>query len=345
MGENMLQRKPNNSFAVWGLTLVLALAFAPSSVGAQSLDEVYKQALKEGGTLNFYGTLAQINAARILPVFEKRFPGIKINHVDATADKLAARAITEARGGRVLADIFQMSLENVLQLAEQKLLIDKLPPEAAAYPANLKGPFWLAADLIIITGAWNTTLVKPGDTPKQFDDFADAKWKGKLIAEPRDVEIFMGLARHKYKSDEKAVEILKKIAANNVEFHKGHSELAEFLVAGQAAACFTCYAHHYPPRIKKGAPLGYMLTEGVATINATALAKDAPHPNTAWLFSRWSASEEGMKVYAEGGRNPPHPKVEPLEKIRPERIYPIGTEEIKEWRKYEKTWKEIFKLR
>ena len=94
----MLQRKPNNSFAVWGLTLVLALAFAPSSVGTQSLDEVYKQALKEGGTLNFYGTLAQINAARILPVFEKRFPGIKINHVDATADKLAARAITEARG-------------------------------------------------------------------------------------------------------------------------------------------------------------------------------------------------------------------------------------------------------
>jgi iron(III) transport system substrate-binding protein len=335
----------NNSCAVWGLMLGLALALAPAAARGQSLDEVYKAALKEGGTLNFYGTLAQINAARILPVFEKRFPGIKINHVDATADKLAARAITEARGGRVIADIFQMSLENILQLSEQKLVVDKLPPEASAYPANLKGPFWLAADLIIITAAWNTSLVKKGEEPKQFDDFADGKWKGRLTAEPRDVELFMALARHKYKNDEKAIELLKKIAANNVEFHKGHSELAEFLVAGQAAACITCYAHHYPPRIKKGAPLGYMLTEGVATINATALAKDAPHPNTAWLFSRWSASEEGMKVYAEGGRNPPHPKVEPTEKIRPERIYPIGTEEIKDWRRYEKTWKEIFKLR
>jgi iron(III) transport system substrate-binding protein len=341
----MLRVKLNSVFASWGLILGLTLAVAPARVNAQSLDELHKQALKEGGTLNFYGTLAQINAARILPVFEKRFPGIKVNHVDATADKLAARAITEARGGRVIADIFQMSLENILQLAEQKLILDKLPPEAAAYPASLKGPFWLAADLIIITGAWNTNLVKPGDEPKQFEDFADPKWKGKLIGEPRDVEIFMGLARHKYKSEEKAIEVLKKIAANNVEFHKGHSELAEFLVAGQAAACFTCYAHHYPPRIKKGAPLGYMLTEGVATINATALAKDAPHPNTAWLFSRWSASEEGMKVYAEGGRNPPHPKVEPAEKVRPERIYPIGTDEIKDWRKYEKIWKEIFKLR
>jgi iron(III) transport system substrate-binding protein len=333
---------------VLGVTqsIVAALLFvATPPVYSQSIDEVYKQALKEGGTLNFYGTLAQINAAKIFPVFEKRFPGIKVNHVDATADKLAARAITEARGGRVIADIFQMSLENILQVYEQKLVLEKLPPEAEAYPANLKGAFWLAADLVIITTAWNTNLIKKGDEPKQFDDFADPKWKGKIIAEPRDVEILIGLARHKFKSDEKAVELLKKVAANNVEFHKGHSELAEFLVAGQAAACFSCYAHHYPPRIKKGAPLGYMLSEGVATINATALAKDAPHPNTAWLFSRWSASEEGMKVYAQGGRNPPHPKVEPLEKIRPEKIYPIGTDEHKEWKKYDKLWKEIFKLR
>src|SRR5919109_5606473 len=119
-----------------------------TSAAAQSLDEVYKQALKEGGTLNFYGTLAQINAEKILPVFEKRFPGIKVNHVDATADKLAARAITEARGGRVIADIFQMSLENVLQLVEQKLVLEKLPPEAADYPANLKGTSWIASNII-----------------------------------------------------------------------------------------------------------------------------------------------------------------------------------------------------
>lgn len=325
--------------------LLLAMFVLVGGARAETLDEVYKKALKEGGTLNFYGTLAQINAAKILPVFEKRFPGIKVNHVDATADKLAARAITEARGGRVIADIFQMSLENILQVYEQKLVVEKLPPEAEAYPANLKGSFWLAADLVIITTAWNTNLVKKGDEPKQFDDFADPKWKGKIIAEPRDLEVLLGLARHKFKNDEKAIDLLKKIAANNVEFHKGHSELAEFLVAGQASACFTCYAHHYPPRIQKGAPLAYMLSEGIATINATALAKDAPHPNTAWLFSRWSASEEGMKVYAQGGRNPPHPKVDPVEKIRPEKIYPIGTNEIKDWKRYEKIWKEIFKLR
>jgi iron(III) transport system substrate-binding protein len=329
------------------LLILALLGAAPASFAAQkeTLDELYKKALAEGGTVNFYGTLAQINAEKILPVFEKRFPGIKVNHVDATADKLAARAIAEARGGKVIADVFQMALENILQVVDQKLVVDQLPPEAADYPANLKGKNWLAADLVIIIGAWNTNLVKKEDEPKQFDDFADPKWKGKLIGEPRDIELLIGLARHKYKSDEKALDFLRKLAANDIEFHKGHSELAEFLVAGQAAACVTCYAHHYPPRIKKGAPLGYMQGEGIATITADALAKNAPHPNSAWLFYRWSASEEGQKAYAAGGRLPPHPKVEPVEKIRPAKIYPIGTAEISQWPKYEKMWKDIFKLR
>jgi len=341
----MLRVEPRVCVGVTGLVLSCLFLIFSSPAAGQSLDEVHKLALKEEGTLNFYGTLAQINAARILPVFEKRFPGIKVNHIDATADKLAARAITEARGGRTIGDIFQGALENLLQVQQQGLLLDKLPPEAAEYPDSLKGSSWVGTDLIFLITAWNTSLVKKDDTPKSFDELADPKWKGKLIAEPRDVEVFIGLARRKFKSDEKAIAFLRKIAANDVEFHKGHSELAEFLVSGQGAVCFTCYSHHFPPRIKKGAPVGYLLSEGIGTVSGTAVFKNAPHPNTAWLFARWAMSQEGQKVYAQGGRTPTHPKVEPVEKIRPENIYAIGADEIKEWPKYEKVWKEIFKLR
>ena len=86
-------------------TVVAVILLLPPNLQAQSLDELHKSALKEGGTLNFYATLAQINAEKILPVFEKRFPGIKVNHIDATSDKLLARAVSEARGGKTLGDV------------------------------------------------------------------------------------------------------------------------------------------------------------------------------------------------------------------------------------------------
>ncbi len=79
-----------------------------------------------------------------------------------------------------------------------------------------------------------------------------------------------------------------------------------------------------------------MLSEGVASINATAIFKDAPHPNTALLFARWVASHDGQKVMAQGGRTPAHPKVEPVDKTRTEKTYPITSTDLKEFPKYEK---------
>jgi iron(III) transport system substrate-binding protein len=327
------------------LAAAFFVAALPGLCSAQSLDEIHKAALKEGGTLNFYGTLAQINAATILPAFEKRFPGIKINHVDATSDKLVARAVSEARGGKVLGDVFQVPLENVVQLHDQGLLLDTKLPESAEYPDGLKGPFWTASDLQYFVAAWNTNLVKKEEEPKSYDEFTDPRWKGRLIAEPRDLEMLLAFAKYKFKSDEKAVDYWKKVAANNVEFHKGHSQLAELLVAGQAAVCLTCYSHHYPSRMKKGAPLNYMLSEGVASINGTAIFKNAPHPQTALLFARWVASVEGQKVMAQGGRNPAHPKVDPVDKTKTQKTYFITASDLKEFPKYEKLWKEIFRLR
>jgi iron(III) transport system substrate-binding protein len=312
---------------------------------AQTLDAVYQKALAEGGTLNFYGTLAPNQASKILPIFEKRFPGIKVNQVDATSDALAARAITEARAGKTIADVFQASLETASRIHEQRLFLEKLPPEADAYPSNLKGSYWLAGEFDLIIAGWNTNLVKKQEEPQQFEDFAEPHWQGRLVAEPRDAELLIGLANHKYKSEEKAIALLKRIAANGVEFHKGHSQLAELLAGGQAVACLTCYSHHFPVRIKKGAPLGYLLSEGVGAVTATAVFKNGPHPNTAWLFYRWVSSEEGQKVFSAAGRTPAHPKVEPLEKTKPEKIYPITDADYRQYSKYEKAWKEIFKIR
>src|SRR4026209_2976956 len=190
---------------------VIIILFGARPTHAQTLDEVYKRALTEGGTLNFYATLAQVNAASNLPAFENRFPGIKVNHIDATSDQLAARIIAESRGGKIIADIFETLLDGMRRVQSQGLFLEKLYPEAAAFPAELKGTTWVATELMYIVPAWNTSKIKKEEEPKQFEDFAEPRWKNILIAEPRDFQLLLGLAKHKYKSDEKAVALLKRI--------------------------------------------------------------------------------------------------------------------------------------
>lgn len=332
-------------FSIFAPGLYAATAASAPGKG-ESIDELYDKAKKEGGQLSLYIAFSAQSEEIILPAFKKRFPAIQVNHLDATSDKLVARAVAEARGGRVIGDVFGGTPLYLAQMGEQKLLTPLALPEAAAYPANLKGNEWVATDTQFFIAAWNTNLIKKGEEPRQFEDFADAKWKSKLIAEPRDFQLLMGLAKRKYKSDEKAVELLKKIAANGVEFHKGHSQLVEFLVAGQAPACLTCYSHHFPPRMKKGAPISPMLTEGVGEVGGSvAILRGAPHPNAALLWARWAISEDGQRIYAQAGETPAHPSVEPMEKTRPATIYMLPADEVKEFPKYEKLWKEIFQLR
>ncbi|MET0690919.1 MAG: extracellular solute-binding protein [Candidatus Binatia bacterium] len=327
------------------VVLCAAVFFLALSGHAQSIDDTYKQALKEGGTLNVYGTLTPDTAVKVLPVFEKRFPGIKTVNTGASSDKIVARAISEARGGRTIGDVFHMNLENVMQVHEQGLVLEKLPPEADAYASHLKGSYWLATRFNTLVVAWNTQLVSKADEPKSFEEFAESKWKGKLLAEPRDAEVLIAIAEQKYKSTDKAIALFKRIAANGVEFHSGHPQLVELLMAGQGSVCLTCYTHHLLPRMQKGAQLNYLRSLGVGLISATAVFKNAPHPNTAWLFHRWAASDEGQKAFGIEGRVPANPKVEPAERVDLTTVYGLGEKDYREFAKYEKIWKQIFDLR
>jgi iron(III) transport system substrate-binding protein len=329
--------------SLWSLAPLLA-ASAPAS--DESIDQVYEKAKQEGGKVTVYAPFSNRSMEVILPGFMKRFPGVTVNHVDGTPNQLLARVIAEARGGRVLADVFGGSLPYMAQITAQKLVTPFTVPEAAAYPAQLKSAFWVATDTQYYVLGWNTNLVKKGEAPTNFEDLVNARWKKNLMAENRDYQMLIAFAKRKYNSDEKAIDLFKGIAANQVEFHRGHSDLIEFLVAGQQSVCFTCYAHHFPPRVKKGAPIQSLLNEGVGEIGgAVSILKDAQHPIGALLWTRWALSEEGQRVWAQAGETPAHPHVEPLEKVRPTTTYMLNIDDLKEFPRYEKIWKDIFQIR
>jgi ABC-type glycerol-3-phosphate transport system substrate-binding protein len=82
-----------------------AAAGAPVGGKGEPLDALYQRAKAEGRVV-IYAAASTNTKQIVFPAFEKRFPGIKVNHVNATADKLLARAIAEARGAAKLSAMF-----------------------------------------------------------------------------------------------------------------------------------------------------------------------------------------------------------------------------------------------
>ena len=66
---------------------------ASTPTKGESLDELHEKTKKEGGKLNLYASLSGNSIDVILPAFQKRFPGVTVDHTDATGDKLIARIV------------------------------------------------------------------------------------------------------------------------------------------------------------------------------------------------------------------------------------------------------------
>lgn len=321
---------------------------APSmaSLDEMSLDELHQLALEEGGIVNWYATINERDSGLLQDAFTERFPGMLINHVHLLSEDLVPRAVAEARGGRILADAFQVNALRTSLLRDEGLLEDYVPPEAAVWAQELKGDYWFAVILEAYVIAWNTDRVSDAEAPKTYEDLTDPKWNGLLISDSTDVRILLGLARHKFDSDEEATTWLEAVAANNVKFHSGASNMRALIESGQEAICFSCLAVHFPPIIEAGAPVNFSLEESVGDLSVHSVSQGGPHPISTRLFTRWMAAADGAQstVWAVNS-NPAHPDVEPQRAIGPKITYPILIEDLEFFSKYEDIWNEIFGLR
>src|SRR5678815_5908686 len=127
-GEHHMTRH-NALLSCFGLGLVLYIfvsisalpAALAASAPAESLDSLHEKAKKEG-KVTIYAALSSRSMEVILPAFMKRFPGGTVDHIDATADQLLARIVSEVRGGRLFGDVFGGALPYMAQASDQKLL-------------------------------------------------------------------------------------------------------------------------------------------------------------------------------------------------------------------------------
>ena len=72
---------------IFALPIALAASAPSASAKVESLDQLYEKAKKEGHVVVYMATSAKTEEV-VFPAFEKRFPGVKVNHVNATADQL-----------------------------------------------------------------------------------------------------------------------------------------------------------------------------------------------------------------------------------------------------------------
>ena len=296
---------------------------------------------KQEGSVTVYTSLAPTEAQPMAQAFEKKY-GIKVELWRALSERVLQRAISEARAGRVIADVIATNGPEMESLTREKALTLFFTPHLADLPPALvpKHRMWMPDRLQIFVVGYNTNLVRKEELPKSLTGFTDPKWKGKLGVEAGDSEWMATLVKHW--GEAPGMAFFRKLAEMRPEVRKSHVLFAQLVSAGEIPVGLGIYGSNAETLKRKGAPIDWApIDPAVARPQGIAVARGAPHPAAAALFANFVLSEEGQKLYDDMGRPPVNTKVKSSLTNFPYIVLDPVTV-LDESEKWSKLWEELF---
>ena len=308
--------------------------------GADRDKRILEGAGKEGQVV-VYTSLNLKDSVPITEAFERKY-GVKVPLWRASSEKVLQRAVTEARAGRFTPDILETNGPEMEVLYREQLLEEffsphfkELPP--AAFPRHRH---YVADRFNFFTIAYNTNLVKADEVPNSYEDLLHPRFAGKVGIEASDVDWFGAMV--KTMGEKKGLAFFRKLAEAKPQIRTGHTLMAELVASGEIPLAAAIYNHNAERLVVKGAPIRWKaLNPTFGRPNAVGVAKRAPHPYAALLFSDFMLSLEGQTLIKERNRVPSSLAVNThLNKFPFEMIDPgITLDEADRW---EKLWSELF---
>ncbi|KAH8593135.1 ABC transporter [Bisporella sp. PMI_857] len=263
----------------------------------RTIDEIYKQALAEGGIVTcWHGGDETYQQDTLKEAFEARFPGMTLN-ITVDVSKYHDGNLDQqlATGGLYVDSIILQTLQDYPRWDQEGALLHYQPLNFYnVHPAfrDIRAA-WHGVSVFAWTFIWNTDRLADG--PKEFPDFLKSDFKDKLVLTyPNDDDAVLyafDLIIRQY-----GYGWFEALLAQNPRWVRGTGTPVTILNQKNStwSATFTAGIGLTP-----SAPLNVTIpTEGsfVTWAQRAAIPKNAPHPDGAKLLHNFMLSDEHQKT-------------------------------------------------
>jgi iron(III) transport system substrate-binding protein len=292
---------------------ILAICFVSIPL-ARAQDPQLVQAARKEGKVVWHTSLALPSSTAISHYFQGKYKGIEVEVHRNGSQRVLQRFMQEATAGLKNADIVHTSDAGHFELLKDKGLLLKFTPQSVAgFPDGFKDKtgfyYGMRATLSVI--AHNPKIVAEKDAPQTWKDLLNPKWAGKMVtAHPGYSGIIMTHVLtlvNVYGWD-----YFRDLAKNKLHIVQSANDPAGVVASGERPVGVNGAEYFYYKTLKQGNPIKIIYPkEGVPlVVSPVAIAKDAPHPNAAKLFTEFIFSKESQQLLADKeGLYTGHPEV------------------------------------
>jgi iron(III) transport system substrate-binding protein len=258
------------------------------------------EAAKKDGKVTYYTAMDLSVAEPMARAFEAKYPGVKVSVERTGSERLFNRIAQEAASNIRKVDVANSAdAAHFLPWKRQGWLAPFLTVEMAEnVPLEQRDPdgTYVNQRTHLSAIAYNTSLVKPEDAPKGFNDLLNPKYAGKLVkGHPGYSGTIMTATQQLVR--ELGWGYFEKLAKQKVLQVQSATEPPKKIEAGERAIAVDGSDYLFWMAKERGSPIEVVhAVEGTPLItNPMAVFKAAPHPNAARLLAGWIMSAEGQQ--------------------------------------------------
>jgi iron(III) transport system substrate-binding protein len=304
---------------------------ASAAPAAEAVTPALVEATRKEGKVSYYTAMDLSVAEPMAKAFEARYPGIKVSVERTGAERLFNRIAQENASNIRRADVVNTSdAAHVIVWKRQDWLQPYVTSDIAEnVPAEQRDPdgTYTNQRTHLSTIAYNTSLVKPEDAPKGYNDLLDPKYVGKLV---KGHPGYSGTIMTATQQTARALGwgYFEKLAKQKVLQVQSATEPPKKIEAGERAIAADGSDYLFWMAKERGAPIEVVhAVEGTPQIsNPMAIFRWAPNPNAARLLIAWIMSAEGQAFIVDLSGQYPASKAVKAKTGRP----PLAS--IKTWR-------------
>jgi len=283
------------------------------------------QAARKEAKVVWYTSLAIPSSTAIAHYFQNKYKGIEVEVHRTGSQRVLQRTMQESSAGIKNVDLIHTSDAGHFVLLKDKGLLFKYTPQGVSnFPDGFKDKagfyYGMRATLSVI--AYNPKVVAEKDAPKTWKELLDPRWSGKEVtAHPGYSGIIMTHVLALVKTY--GWDYFRDLAKNKLHIVQSANDPAGVVASGERPVGVNGAEYFYYKTLKQGNPIKIVYPkEGVPlVVSPVAIAKDAPHPNAAKLFTEFIFSKESQQLLADK---------EGLYTGHPEVTYPADKPKLKE---------------
>jgi iron(III) transport system substrate-binding protein len=262
------------------------------------------------GELVIYLNLDTIVATALTDGFKRKYPFVQPRVARFSGASIIARAESEARAGKLAADIILSGELGILVLIDKGVMARYRSPQREIYPEGFKDKegHWHAYLINVLVPAYNTRLVNKEEAPQRLEDLSSPRWKGKLSMDSQSYYWFGAVLQQV--GEETGLRLMQRLSEQNIRYVRGRRLLTQLVAAGEFDLAVETNLNSVLGMAQQGAPVWFAPMRPLyLRPSFLFLTQAAPHPYAGALFIDYLLSEEAQKILIAHDRMPAHPRV------------------------------------